>query len=124
MAAAAGVTQPYVFHFFKSKEELFNAVINRAIKKIYETFIQIDAPADRLMETMGNAFIQIMHAHRDEILMVMNSPIIEPAIRNHVRERFRMIHEAILAKFENAGVPNAQAAASQFMATGFLITVS
>lgn len=35
-----------------------------------------------------------------------------------------MIHEAILAKFENAGVPNAQAAASQFMATGFLITVS
>lgn len=74
MAAAAGVTQPYVFHFFKSKEELFNAVINRAIKKIYETFIQIDAPADRLMETMGNAFIQIMHAHRDEILMSYEFP--------------------------------------------------
>lgn len=125
VAEAAGVTQPYVFHFFKSKEELFKAVIDRAINRIYETFTQIDAPADRLIETMGHAFVRIMQAHRDEIVMVMNSHgITEPAIRDHVRERFRMIHEAVFIKFEKAGVPNVQAAASQFMATGLLITVS
>ncbi|MFC6604185.1 TetR/AcrR family transcriptional regulator [Ectobacillus funiculus] len=53
VAKAVGVTQPYVFHFFKNKEELFKAVIDRAITRIYETFTQVEAPSDRLMETMG-----------------------------------------------------------------------
>lgn len=125
VAKAAGVTQPYVFHFFKNKEELFNAVIDRAVSRIYETFTQVEAPADRLMETMGKAFVQIMHAHRDEIVMVMQAHAIsEPAIREHVKEKFRIIHEAIIAKFDRAGIPNVEAAASQFISMGLLITVS
>jgi AcrR family transcriptional regulator len=125
VAKAAGVTQPYVFHFFKNKEELFNAVIDRAVNLIYETFNQSEAPADRLMETMGNGFIQIMQAHRNEIIMVMQSHAIsEPVIREHVREKFRIIHETVVAKFKKAGIPNPEAAASQFFGMGFLITVS
>ncbi|MDQ0899080.1 MULTISPECIES: TetR/AcrR family transcriptional regulator [unclassified Paenibacillus] len=125
VAKAAGVTQPYVFHFFKNKEELFNAVIDRAVSRIYETFSQVEAPADQLMHTIGHAFMQIMYAHRDEIIMVMQSHAIsEPVIREHVREKFKIILTSIVAKFENAGIPNAEAAASQFFGMGFLITVS
>jgi AcrR family transcriptional regulator len=119
------VTQPYVFHFFRSKEELFKAVIDRAVNRIYQTFIGIEAPADQLSDTMGHAFLQILNAHRDEILMVMQAHAIsEPAIREYVRERFRVINGAVIAKFERAEVSNAREAASQFMAMGYLITVS
>ncbi|MFD0697303.1 TetR/AcrR family transcriptional regulator [Paenibacillus sp. GCM10027628] len=125
VAKAAGVTQPYVFHFFKNKEELFNAVIDRSVSRLYETFSQVEAPADQLMDTMGHAFMEIMHVHRDEIMMVMQSyTISEPVIRDHVREKFRIIHKTIVAKFEKAGIPDAEAAASQFFSMGFLITVS
>lgn len=125
IAKAAGVTQPYVFHFFANKEELFKAVADRAVKRIYETFTQVEAPADRLEETMGKAFIGIMNAHKDEILLVMQAhSISEPAIREHVRDKYRLIYEAVIAKFKQAGLMNPEAAASQFMATGLLITLS
>ncbi len=125
VAKAAGVTQPYVFHFFKNKEELYNAVIDRAFSRVYDTFAEVEAPADQLMERMGKVFVEIMHTHRDEIVMVMQAHAIsEPGIREHVRVKFRMIHESITAKFDRAGIPNAEAAASRFIATGLLITVS
>jgi AcrR family transcriptional regulator len=125
VAKAAGVTQPYVFHFFKNKEELFNAVIDRAINLIYQTFSQVEAPVDRLMETMGHAFTLIMKAHKNEIIMVMQAHAIsEPVIREHVREKFQIIHNSIISKFERAGIPNVEEAASQFLGMGFLITVS
>jgi AcrR family transcriptional regulator len=125
VAKAAGVTQPYVFHFFASKEELFKEVVDRAVNRIYETFAGIEAPADRLEETMGMAFVSIMNVHRDEILLVMQAyTIAEPVIREHVRNKFQIIHKVITAKFQEAHVPNADAAASQFIGTGLLITLS
>ena len=125
VAKAAGVTQPYVFHFFANKEELFKAVVDRAMNRIYDTFTGVDAPADRLEETMGMAFIAIMNTNRDEILLVMQAyTITEPVIREHVRDKFRIIHEAITAKFKKANISNAEEAASQFIGTGLLITLS
>ncbi|WP_274653555.1 TetR/AcrR family transcriptional regulator [Paenibacillus humicola] len=125
VAAGAGVTQPYVFHFFRNKEELFNAVVTRAAGRICEIFNRIEAPADRLMDTMGNAFLQIMSTHRDEILLLMQAyTIAEPGIRAVVREKFGMIYDEVVAKFEQARVPNVREAASQFMGTGLLIAQS
>lgn len=125
VAKAAGVTQPYVFHFFANKEELFKAVIDRAFGRIYDTFSEVDAPADQLIETMGHAFEQIIQTHRDEVLMVMQAHAIsEAGIRDHVRKLFSTMFEALSAKFENAGIPSAQQTAAHFIGTGLLITVS
>jgi len=125
IAKAAGVTQPYVFHFFKNKEELFIAVIDRATKRIYEAFSGVEAPSDRLMDTMGHAFLDIMKTHKDEIILVMQSHAIsEPVIRDHVKEKFRIVHELVAEKLKRAGSPNPEVGASQFLGTGFLITVA
>ncbi|MBW8349818.1 TetR/AcrR family transcriptional regulator [Bacillus sp. IITD106] len=125
IAKAAGVTQPYVFHFFKNKEELFIAVIDRASKRIYEAFSGVDAPADKLLETMGHAFMEMMKTHKDEITLVMQShAIAEPVIREHVRGKFRIVQELVTEKLKAAGSPNPEAGASQFLGTGFLITVA
>jgi AcrR family transcriptional regulator len=125
VAKAAGVTQPYVFHFFENKEELFKAVINRAFSRIYDTFAQVDAPADQLIETMGHAFEQIIQTYRDEVLMVMQAHAIsDPGIREHVSSMFLKIFESLTSKFDKAGIPNAKATAAQFIGTGLLITLA
>jgi AcrR family transcriptional regulator len=125
VAKAAGVTQPYVFHFFENKEELFKAVIDRAFGRIYDTFAGVQAPADQLIETMGHAFEQIIQTHRDEVLMVMQAHAIsDPGIREHVSRLFLKIFESLTLKFENAGIPNAKGTASQFIGTGLLITLA
>jgi AcrR family transcriptional regulator len=125
VAKAAGVTQPYVFHFFENKEELFKAVINRAFGRIYDTFAEVQAPADELIETMGHAFEQIIQTHRDEVLMVMQAHAIsEPGIREHVSSLFLRIFESLTLKFNKAGIPNAKETAAHFIGTGLLITLA
>jgi AcrR family transcriptional regulator len=125
VAKAAGVTQPYVFHFFENKEELFKAVIDRAFSRIYDTFAKVNAPADQLIETMGHAFEQIIQTHRDEVLMVMQAHAIsDPGIREHVSSLFLKIFESLTLKFDKAGIPNAKETASHFIGTGLLITLA
>jgi AcrR family transcriptional regulator len=125
VAKAAGVTQPYVFHFFSNKEELFKAVIDRAFSSIYETFAKVEAPADQLIETMGHAFTQIIQTHRDEVLMVMQAhSISDSGIREHVRKMFHTIFESLTLKFERAGIDHAKETAANFIGTGLLITVA
>ncbi|NEU32073.1 TetR/AcrR family transcriptional regulator [bacterium LRH843] len=125
VAKAAGVTQPYVFHFFKNKEELYKVVIDRAFSRIYDTFSEVQAPANILIETMGRAFEQTIQTHRDEVLMVMQAhAIAEAGIREHVKNLFLAIFESLTLKFENAGIPNAEQTASHFIGTGLLITVA
>lgn len=125
VAKEAGVTQPYVFHFFANKEELFKAVINRAFERIYDTFANINAPADQLIETMGHAFEQIIQTHRDEVLMVMQAHAIsEEGIRDHVRNLFEKIFDSLTLKFERVGIADAKSTAAHFIGTGLLITVA
>jgi AcrR family transcriptional regulator len=125
VAKAAGVTQPYVFHFFENKEELFKAVIDRAFSRIYDTFSEVEAPADQLIKTMGHAFTQIIQTHRDEVLMVMQAHAIsDVGIRKHVRKLYLTMFESLTSKFERAGIPNAKGTAAHFIGTGLLITVA
>ncbi|WP_227002775.1 TetR/AcrR family transcriptional regulator [Salicibibacter kimchii] len=125
VAKAAGVSQPYVFHFFENKEDLFKVVLDRAFSRIYDTFSEVEAPTDQLIEAMGYAFTQIIQTHRDEVLMIMQAHAIsEVDIRNHVRKMFLSIFESLILKFERAGIPNAKMTAAHFIGTGLLITVS
>ncbi|WP_370621865.1 hypothetical protein [Bacillus sp. JCM 19034] len=100
-------------------------MIDRAFSRIYDTFAEVQAPANVLIETMGHAFVEIIQTHREEILMVMQSySIAEPEIRDHVRKLYQTIFESITIKFESAGIPNAKANAAHFIGTGLLITVA
>jgi len=125
IAREAGVTQPYVFHFFKSKEELFIAVLERAKGKIEETFVRVEAPSEQLVEVMGRAFGDLVKTHRDEMLVTMQAfTTSEPGIRAIVRDHFISIHQTVAQRFEKAGIPNATFAASMFIGSGLVITMS
>ncbi|WP_258171272.1 TetR/AcrR family transcriptional regulator [Paenibacillus sp. R14(2021)] len=125
VAKAAGVTQPYVFHFFLNKKALYIALLDRAMHRIYDLLEDVEAPVSQLENTLGSAFRSGMSMYRDEILLVMQSySISEPVIREHARALFQSIHDFISVKFQKANVPNAKQATSRFMAAGYLITVS
>ncbi|OZB93663.1 TetR/AcrR family transcriptional regulator [Paenibacillus sp. XY044] len=124
VAAEVGVTQPYVFHFFKSKELLYLAVLERAIGRLVEAFRAVEAPPEKLADRMGNAFNELMETHRDEILLCMHSfATPEPEVRAFVREQFASIHEFVARRFADAGLPHPGPLAAQFIACGMVISM-
>lgn len=125
VANAVGVTQPYVFHFFKTKESLYLAVLERAVKRILHAFSTVDAPPEELKETMGRAFTELLGSHRDEILLVMMAYATpEKEVRAYTRQEMAMIHERVTARFQAAGIPDPDNEASNFIAHGLVIAMS
>jgi AcrR family transcriptional regulator len=125
VARAVGVTQPYVFHFFKSKEQLYLAVLEQASHRIIHAFSTVEAPPEQLPEAMGRAFKSLLASHRNEILLVMMSfATPEPAVKEHTRREFDLVYERIKQRFELAGYPNAGFMASNFIGQGLTITLA
>ncbi|MDB5054343.1 MAG: TetR family transcriptional regulator [Bacilli bacterium] len=125
VAKLVGVTQPYIFHFFKTKEELYLAVLDRAVGKIVDSFRTVNAPADKLVETMGRAFEGLISTYRDEMLLTMQSfTTPEPAIRDFARDSYSIIYQTVKKRFEEAKLPQSAYTASMFIASGLIITLS
>ncbi|CAI6086924.1 TetR/AcrR family transcriptional regulator [Cohnella sp. JJ-181] len=125
VAKAVGVTQPYVFHFFRTKEELFLAVLDRGFNRLTHAFAAVESPPEELAHRMGYAFEQLLVTHRNEILLVMQAySIPEPAIREEVKAKFVLIHERVGGRFAQAGIPNPNGEAGMFIGTGLLIALS
>ncbi|MCD9023544.1 TetR/AcrR family transcriptional regulator [Cohnella silvisoli] len=125
VAEAVGVTQPYVFHFFKTKEQLYLAVLDRAYQRMLNAFVSVEAPPEQLSNQMGEAFNDLLQTHRNEILLLMQcftTP--EPGVREFSKEKFSLIYERVKERFEKAGVPNASREASVFISCGLIITLS
>ncbi|QHT63174.1 TetR/AcrR family transcriptional regulator [Paenibacillus lycopersici] len=125
VAQAVGVTQPYVFHFFATKESLYLAVLERAYTRILNAFASVQAPPEELQETMGRAFVELLVEYRDEILLTMMAYATpEPVIRDLTRERFEMVYERVVNRFTQAGLEDAESKASNFIGHGLLIALS
>jgi AcrR family transcriptional regulator len=125
VARAVGVTQPYVFHFFKSKEALYLAVLEQASERIQRAFSAVEAPPEKLPEAMGRAFTELLVDYRSEILLVMMAYATpEPAIRDYTRAEFNVVFERVKNRFEEAGIPDADAQASVFIAQGLILSMS
>src|SRR5690625_1907421 len=125
IANAVGVSQPYLFHFFKKKEELYLAVLDQAEQRVIQTFLEVNVPPTQLKEAMGNTFNYLLDQHRNEVLLAMTAHTIsEPVIRDAVRQSFDEVHETLEYKFKQAGYPNASQEANYFIGEGLLIALA
>jgi AcrR family transcriptional regulator len=125
VAQAVGVTQPYVFHFFKTKEDLYLAVLEQAYVKLRHAFAGVEAAPLELTEKMGRAFDNLLETHRDEILLLLQcytTP--EPAVLSFAREKFSLIYETVKERYLQAGIPDAAHQASNFISCGLVIVLS
>ncbi|WP_433944571.1 TetR/AcrR family transcriptional regulator [Paenibacillus sp. SN-8-1] len=125
IAQVVGITQPYVFHFFKTKEDLFIAVLQQSVQRIAGLFKEVEAPAEQLMDQMGAAFYDLLDTHRDETLLSMQAfTTAEPIIRQKVQEGFAHIHQVVKEKFERAKIPQPGFQASSFIGLGMTAVMS
>jgi AcrR family transcriptional regulator len=125
VARAVGVTQPYVFHFFKSKEALYLAVLEQATQRIMNAFRAADAPPERLMDAMGKAFENLLVTHRNEIHLTMSAfATPEPSVREYTRREFDRVYELIRERFRSAGLPNPDYQASVFIGIGMVCVLA
>jgi AcrR family transcriptional regulator len=125
VAEAVGVTQPYVFHFFKTKEQLYLAVLDQAFHRMQRAFALVESPPAQLSKRMGMAFNDLLETHRNEMLLLMQcftTP--EPGVREFAQQKFSLVYETVKERFELAGVPNSPYEASVFISCGLIIPLS
>lgn len=125
VAREVGVTQPYVFHFFKSKEALYLAVLEQATQRIFHAFSTVEASPEELKEAMGMAFVHLLGNHRNDILLVMMAfATPETSVREYAREEFDRVYERVKSRFEQAGLPDAGRRAGEFIGQGMLCALA
>ncbi|WP_281888445.1 TetR/AcrR family transcriptional regulator [Paenibacillus sp. YYML68] len=125
VARQVGVTQPYIFHFFKSKEQLYLAVLEQASQHLMHAFTSVEAPPDRLHEAMGKAFARLLETNRHEIMLVMMSfATPEPPVREYTRQVFELVYDTVRQRFAAAGIEQPGVRASSFIGSGLVIALS
>jgi AcrR family transcriptional regulator len=123
IAAAAGISHPYLFKLFGTKRELFLAASERVYGRVREAFraaaAATPAGAEPLWE-MGKAYYDLL-GRRDELRLLLHGfaaagdPEIGPAMRRCYADLFRFAQEASGAD---------PAAMQAFWAHGMLLTIA
>ena len=122
IAKRAGISQPYVYALFPSKQDLFLAANERVVERIRGAFAEaargLDDPADRL-EAMGHAYMGFL-ASRDEIMFQhqANAAAGDPTLREPLRRGFMGLIDDV---GRLSGAPDEDV--WNFMAKGMLLNV-
>lgn len=125
IAEKAGISQPYVFRFFPTKEELFIAVLNRAFDRILQTFKNVKSSPEQLGNDMVKAYEELSVQYPNEIaLQVIGIGITEEAIRAAAKEGLSRIRSYVLKEFNAAGIPDAEKNVTIFIAMGMMCNIS
>ncbi len=125
IAEKAGISQPYVFRFFKTKEDLFVAALNRAFERILQTFIHVDAGPNQLVTEMAEAYEALSVSYPNEMaIQVVGISVKEKAIQDAVKEGLSRLRSYILDEFKSAGIKNAEREVTTFLARGMLCNIS
>jgi TetR/AcrR family transcriptional regulator len=119
VAAAAGVSQPYVVRIFGTKEKLFLAVLKRALDLLLSSFraaLASDSP-DAVGHRIGSAYVDLL-SDRGLLLSLMHGFVLgaEPEIGRVARCGFLDVYRFLK---NEAGLPAAEAA--DFLAHGMLM---
>ena len=100
-------------------------IVTRAVDRIHEAFVSVEAPPGKLIDSMGHSFRELIETHRDEMLLAMHAySTPEPAIRAFARERYALIYSTVRGRLEQAGHPRPELEASLFIGMGLVMTLS
>jgi AcrR family transcriptional regulator len=121
IAARAGISQPYIFRLFGSKQNLFLLTAQRCFYRILETFQAAAAATDGdPFEAMGEAYMKLLSDRR--LLMVWMhafAACANPEIQSAMAGGFKEMYEFL------EGLPEATAdKVSQFMFCGMFLNVA
>jgi TetR/AcrR family transcriptional regulator len=119
VAAAAGVSQPYVVRIFGTKEKLFLAVLQRALDVMMAAFRRVlsEDPELPIAQRMGRAYIDLLQ-DRGLLLSLMHGFVLgaDPEIGRVARCGFLEVYKFLKVE---AGLDSVEAA--EFLAHGMLL---
>jgi AcrR family transcriptional regulator len=100
IAAAAGISQAYLFRLFPTKTELFLAVLERSFRRIHDALLEAAAKAraegQPVRKSMAEAYTNLL---LDPGLLLTQlqgqAAASEPAVRDELRSGFRMLYEMV-----------------------------
>ncbi|MDO3411630.1 helix-turn-helix domain-containing protein [Saccharibacillus sp. CPCC 101409] len=127
VAGRAGISQPYVFRFFATKEDLLAEALNVSWTRTFDAFRGVieSAETPKLEEELIGAYTELMERHRSEILLQMQAQTIaEPRIAGIMREGFRETRKLVQDAFVRAGIDNPKHRTLIFLARGMLCNTS
>ncbi len=125
IAERAGISQPYVFKFFRTKEDLFVTALDRAYERILRAFRNVQAGPSQLVDAMIDAYERLSDVYPNEVaLQVVGLAVPEEPIKAAARQGLRKIKNAVLKQFQSAGIENAEYEVSTFLARGILCNIS
>lgn len=78
IAAAAGIRRPSLFHHFRSKQDLYVTVMNRAIEHLAayfekHTLLEREVPPERELAQMVDATFDFLVDHRDFSYLILHT---------------------------------------------------
>lgn len=122
IAAAAGISQPYVFRLFGTKKELFKAVVTRCFRETLETFQRAaeGTRGEEALSAMGTAYVELLLPDPSRLGIQMQSYAAcdDPDICEAVRAGYGDLHAYVERV---SGLPAEEV--SRFFATGMLLNV-
>jgi AcrR family transcriptional regulator len=123
VAAAAGISQAYLFRLFPTKTELFVAVLERSFLRIQDVMTAAAAAARAdgrpVRDAMAEAYTDLLQD--PEVLLTQlqgQAAATEPAVRDALRHGFRLLYEMVEREW-----PTSPAEVQAFFAHGMLCNV-
>ncbi len=127
IARRAGISQPYVFRFFPTKQDLSLAVIDRCVSRIIADWENaVPEPGETRLQTLGRTYVEKLGERRSELMVHLHAyasaddPEIAAAMRHHLARIYRYVVHLL----ERDGNPTPYADAGGFVSRGFLINAS
>ena len=121
VAAAAGISQPYLFRLFSTKRELFLELVRRGFERVGAAFAEAAAGlhGEEALVAMGDAYMGMLE-DRDLLLMQLHAYAAseDPEVRDATRRAFSALWEQVA---QAADLPAEDLV--DFFAHGMLLTV-
>ena len=96
IAAAAGISQPYLFRLFGTKRKLFVATVERCMEDTLELFRQAagDLRGEDALQAMGDAYVAMVLHDRSRLLAEMQAYAAcdDPDVRDAMRAGYAKLH--------------------------------
>lgn len=97
IARRAGISQPYIYALFPSKQDLFIAAHDRVFGQLrdgFRTAVQGDTAAERL-NSMGKLYPTLISDRYALLVQLQSYATGDPVITDHVGRRFRELYDDI-----------------------------
>jgi AcrR family transcriptional regulator len=122
IAEAAGISQPYLFRLFGTKQKLFVATVERCMEETLELFRKAagDLRGEAALDAMGDAYVMMVLTDRQRLLAEMQAYAAcdDPEVRDAMRAGYGKLHLFVETV---SGLP--QERVSRWFAVGKLLNV-